>query len=140
MPRRPCGDRQTLREVLCPWRPARVRQRCRAFAAVLRPSRGAARQRGFRTIHPSNLLLSFFDAQIEAQYTVLVAHRHDGNAASHADFRLDHLLLGRLRQVSDVGEGDVVFDLLLDRAPGSEPVVGPATSLLALLPPPPATD
>src|SRR5258708_14475469 len=85
--------------------------------------------KGFSDDPSIDLLLSFFDAQIEAQYTVLVAHRHDGNAASHADFRLNDLLLGRWRQVSDVGEGDVVFDLLLDRDPGAEDVVGAADLL-----------
>src|SRR5713226_1590831 len=59
------------------------------------------------------LLLPLADPDVEADYPVLVTHRHDGNVAREVVRHLDNLLR-RLGDVGGVGERQIVFHLLLD--------------------------
>lgn len=59
------------------------------------------------------LLFAAANAHVEADYAVLIAIAHDGDAAIHIVLSLNNLLRA-LRNVGGVSEGDVVGELLLD--------------------------
>lgn len=59
------------------------------------------------------LFLALPDADVEADYTVLIANADDGNIPTDVVFHLDDLLRS-LRNVGAVSEREIVGDLLLD--------------------------
>src|SRR5260221_13495344 len=61
-------------------------------------------------------LLALADMNVKADDSVLIAHGHHGDIFINVVFQLDHSLR-RLREAGDVGESDVVVDLLLDGDP-----------------------
>jgi len=69
------------------------------------------RRSGVRFAH-GNLLLSLADSDVEADYPVLITHRHDRDIAGQVVLDLDNLLRS-LGDVSGVGKGQVVLYLLL---------------------------
>src|SRR5438094_803467 len=60
----------------------------------------------------ASLTLALAQAQVNCHHAVLVANADQRNIAVDVDLHLDHLL-GRLRQVRDVGESDLIRNLLL---------------------------
>ena len=60
-----------------------------------------------------HFLASLANMDVKTQHAVLVPHGHDGNVLINVVFHLNHRLSG-LGQAGDVGECDIVVDLLFN--------------------------
>jgi len=58
------------------------------------------------------------EAELKAEDAVLVANAENGNIIADVPFKLDDAVLG-VGSVGDVGEGQIVGDLLFDRNAGA---------------------
>src|SRR5215472_10925062 len=105
------------------WLPAHARRGCRGGGAGSPPWRGAQPQTADSNSRSWSLLVTS-DMNIKPQHAVLVAHGHDGDVLINVVLHLDHGLRG-LGEIGDIGESDVVVDLLFDRDPRDRVVLLP---------------